>query len=189
MLGHANFSIEPEPYLPPAPVTAASCKKLRSDWEAARFAYAKHLSRTGEHYGTTSKTYRLTIEKWAEVDAEWMRNIDTAVATVVPTSPIFSPALSEVEAKVIKVEPKPHPPLIKMPSLSDGKFPELGDEGIVGPMEVVKSPLQIRLEELQEQQEREGLKRKRKWGVLKWVQGVCAGIGSSKNGGIRSSSP
>ena len=69
-----------------------------------------------------------------------------------------------------------------MPSLSDGKFPELGDEGIVGPMEVVKSPLQIRLEELQELQEREGLKRKRKWGVFKWVQGVCKGA-------VRSASP
>ena len=110
-----------------------------------------------------------------------MRNIDTTVAAVVPASPIFSPALNDVEEKVTKVEAKPHPPLLKMPSLSDGKFPGLGDEGIVGPMEVVKSPLQMRLEALQRQQDREGgkgLKRKRKWGVLKWVQGVCAGIGS-----------
>ena len=181
VLGHANFTIEPAPYLPPAPVTASSCKRLRSDWEAARFAYAKHLSRTGEHYGTTSKTYRLTEQKWAEVDKEWMRNIDTAVATVVPTSPIFSPALSEVEENVPKVAATPLPPLHKMPSLSAGKYPGVGERGIVGPMEVVKSPLQMRLEDLQQQQEREGgkgLKRKRKWGVLKWVQGVFPGIGS-----------
>lgn len=181
LLGHANFTIQPVPWVPTAPITAASCKSLRADWDAARFAYAKHLSRTGEHYGPTSKTYRLTEEKWAEIDAEWMRNIDTAVAAVVPPSPIFSPALSELEEKVTKVEVKPHPPLMKMPSLSDGKFPRLGDEGIVGPMEVVKSPLQARLEALQQQQEREGgrgLKRKRRWGVLKWVQGVCAGIGN-----------
>lgn len=180
LLGHANFTIEPVPWVPPAPITASSCKSLRADWEAARFAYAKHLSRTGEHYGPTSKTYRLTEEKWAEVDAEWMRNIDSAVAAAVPASPIFSPTLSELEEKVTKVEAKPHPPLIKMPSLSDGKFPRLGDEGIVGPMEVVQSPLQARLEALQQQEEREGgkgLKRKRKWGVLKWVQGLRAGIG------------
>ena len=69
-------------------------------------------------------------------------------------------------------------------SLSDGKFPGLGDEGIVGPMEVVQSPLQRRLEALQtEQLERDkagGLgKRKRKWGgvVVKWVQGVYKGVG------------
>ena len=109
-----------------------------------------------------------------------MQHIDSAIAAAIPPSPIFSPALSEVEAKVTKVEPKPHPPLIKMPSLSRGKFPELGDEGIVGPMEVVKGPLQERLEELEREREREG--RKRKWGVLKWVQGVCKGA-------VRSASP
>lgn len=125
-LGHANFTILPEPYIPQV-CKSSSVEQLFSDWSQARNNYAKHQVRTAEHYGATSKHYLLTEQKWAEIDAEWRKNHDLAksLATVVgqerePTSP---------------TEPEP---LSKMPTLNDpksqGKFPKLGDEDIVGPM-------------------------------------------------------
>lgn len=59
---------------------------------------------------------------------------------------------------------------MKMPSLngpkSEGKFPTIGDEGIVGPMEQIPS--------LAQQPHR----KKRKLGLLRWMQGVWpAGAG------------
>lgn len=134
LLGHANFTILPEPYVPEV-CDAYSVKLLMDDWQQARNNYAKHQVRTAEHYGANSKYYLLTGQKWAEIDAEWKANHDLAKGHAVafgqelePTSP---------------TEPEP---LSKMPTLNDpksqGKFPKLGDEDIVGPMSQIKeSPL------------------------------------------------
>lgn len=125
-LGHANYNIHPEPYLPDA-FDLHACKELRSNWEQARTNYTKHLVRTGEHYGTTSNIYRLTEEKWLEVDAEWKKNNDFVVAKV-----------SENAEDAMHLRQNTSEPcaLMKIPSLNDpkGKFPKLGDEEIVGPM-------------------------------------------------------
>ena len=157
-LGHANFTITPEPYIPEES-TAETCKQLRVDWDAARFNYMKQLMRTGEHYGTTSKIHRLTEEKWAEIESLWKRNVEGCRSRLPPerrSDPAGSSTYDDM---------RPEPtPLMKMPSLngpkSEGKFPTIGDEGIVGPMEQIPS--------LAQQPHR----KKRKLGLLRWMQGV-----------------
>lgn len=139
-LGHANFTITPEPYLP-TQYDVEACKQLRTDWETARRNFFRHLMRTGEHYGATSRIHRLTQEKWAAIDAEWKRNTDVCLARTAENG--YEQALSQSQSSV--AEPAP---LTKLPSLngpkSEGKFPKLGDQDIVGPMEVVASQVQQR---------------------------------------------
>ncbi|MCJ1279709.1 hypothetical protein MMC21_007533 [Puttea exsequens] len=74
-LGHANFDIEPQPYLP-SENTMVTCKDLNADWNLARHNYQQHLERICENYGSTSKIFRLTEEKWSEIDAKWRRNLE-----------------------------------------------------------------------------------------------------------------
>jgi len=169
-LGHANYTIEPQPYTPEEP-TMATCKDLRANWEMARYNYQKHIARTGEHYGTSSKAFRLTVEKWTEIDATWKRNLELTYSCIpdlhaetAPSSPY------DTEMAAAEATPQPPPiapmpaPLMKMPSLngpkSEGKFPTLGDDGIVGPMEQLPSIAQP------------PQRRKRKMSFFKWVQGV-----------------
>lgn len=134
VLGHNNFTIHPEPYVPEV-CDAAALKQLFADWEQARCNFTKHQVRMAEHNGPTSKAYLLCEKKWSEIDAEWKKNNDLANSRATgmgaepePTSPM---------------EPAP---LSKMPTLNDpkseGKFPKLGDEDIVGPMvQIAASPL------------------------------------------------
>ena len=135
-LGHANYIIEPEPYMPEV-CDAEACRRLLEDWELARRNFLKHQVRTGEHYGTTSKTYKLTNQKWTEIDARWKTNHSLAVATAAQSG--YTP-----EANT----PTEPTPLIKMPALNDpngqGKFPKLGDEDIVGPMVQIAAQMQRR---------------------------------------------
>lgn len=130
-LGHANFTIQPEPYLPEV-CDMASLRQLFADWEQARCNFTKHQVRTAEHHGVTSNTYLLTEKKWAEIDALWKRNHDEAVS--------HAAAMGEEPEPTSPVEPAP---LSKMPTLNDpkseGKFPKLGDEDIVGPMVQIAS--------------------------------------------------
>ncbi|EGE86414.1 hypothetical protein, variant [Blastomyces dermatitidis ER-3] len=127
-LGHANFTIRPEPYLPTSR-TLEAFEEHRNNWELARCNYAKHLTRIAEHYGATSNIYRLTEEKWDSVEAGWRGNHNELVAGLEdgrgnPVSLLHKPDISSVEA-------------IKIPQLDDkSKFPDRGDEDIVGPMSV-----------------------------------------------------
>lgn len=132
ILGHANFTIHPLPYLPSI-FDLSACRQLRADWDLARCNYTKHLVRTGEHYGVTSTTYQLTEEKWRETDEIWRANNEVTVAnTAASGKDVFrslkQKRLDDGESNV----------MTKIPSLNDprseGKFPQLGDEDIVGPM-------------------------------------------------------
>lgn len=138
LLGHANFTILPEPYAPER-CDAASLRQLFADWEQARCNYAKHQVRTAEHYGVTSKHYTLTEQKWAEIDSEWKRNHERATAHAAAKGQ-FSPV-----KPLSPIEPAP---LSKMPTLNDpkseGKFPKLGDEDVVGPMVQIASPMMLK---------------------------------------------
>ncbi|OJJ47467.1 hypothetical protein ASPZODRAFT_63767 [Penicilliopsis zonata CBS 506.65] len=126
-LGHANFTIQPEPYVPEV-CEIESFQQLRTDWDLARCNFAKHLVRTGEHYGITSNIYKLTEEKWEANNKEWKQ--------------IHYTMLSQLEASGAAIlsltKSSIHPcEQIKLPRLHDNaKFPELGDEEIVGPMVV-----------------------------------------------------
>ncbi|KAI0401507.1 hypothetical protein F4802DRAFT_600981 [Xylaria palmicola] len=121
-LGHANFTIFPAPYRP-AGATLSSLRELRSDWETARVNYTKHLVRTGEHYGLTSKTYGYTEEKWAEIDGNWRAVHDEVLDAVVASGETIG--RERFDESVITAVPVMD---------GEGKFPERGDEDIVGPM-------------------------------------------------------
>jgi hypothetical protein len=125
-LGHANYSIHPEPYIPDV-CNAKSCRQLVTDWELARTNFFRHKHRTIEHYGANSKTFKLTEQKWAEIDAQWRKNNDLATAEAARYSTDAVPLTATEPA-----------PLTTMPALDDsrseGKFPTLGDQDIVGPM-------------------------------------------------------
>ncbi|KAI5275179.1 hypothetical protein E4T47_01904 [Aureobasidium subglaciale] len=122
-LGHANFSVFPEPYLP-ATYNIHACRKLFEDWESARRQFMHQAARTSEHYGPTSQVYKYTEKKWAEIDAEWKRNHELVVAKTAANgeTPVFQPL----------AEPAP---LTDLPALDDPlKFPRLDGSDIVGPM-------------------------------------------------------
>jgi hypothetical protein len=97
------------------------------DWDLARTNYAKHLVRTGEHYGETSMIYKFTKEKWEAIEDQWKENLETIVTNDVK----FGAILGLTKSNISPTE------AIKIPRLHDNeKFPELGDEEIVGPMSV-----------------------------------------------------
>ncbi|KIW05209.1 uncharacterized protein PV09_03752 [Verruconis gallopava] len=127
-LGHANFTIDPAPYRPSV-CDAETCQVLVMDWETARQQYFKYRARVVEHYGAGSKTFKLTEEKWRSIDAQWRENVAFASAQA-----------SLLRGDAMPVTPVEPAPLTNMPTICDprydGKFPTLGDQDIVGPMEV-----------------------------------------------------
>jgi hypothetical protein len=125
-LGHANFTIAPEPYLPEVS-NHQTCRELFNDWEMARANYFRHKHRVVEHYGGNSKTFKLTEQKWAEIDARWRKNHDLATSLAGYRS-----------SDALPVKPAEPTMLTMIPTLNDprsaGKFPKLGDQDIVGQM-------------------------------------------------------
>ncbi|KAF2721496.1 hypothetical protein K431DRAFT_224141 [Polychaeton citri CBS 116435] len=125
-LGHANFHIYPKPYLPTL-CTGKACRQLLDDWESARLEYMRHAARISEHYGPTSHTFKLSEQKWAEIDATWRSYHEeaTSQAEACGEAPHFQ-SLAQTA------------PLSKMPSMEDdqpeGKFPKVDQSDIVGPM-------------------------------------------------------
>ncbi|KAL2022161.1 hypothetical protein VTK56DRAFT_5990 [Thermocarpiscus australiensis] len=129
-LGHANFTIEPKPYQPET-ADLATFQAFRADWNQARTNYAKHLVRTGEHYGATSKTYALTEAKWAEIEEEWRRNETELIRRLEGLGLNGDPVMaSQLRRMTEETLPSAIPRMLS----DDGKFPELGDVEIVGPM-------------------------------------------------------
>lgn len=134
-LGHANFVVYPTPYMPEH-CDSTSCKRLVEEWEEARKQFINHAARTSEHYGQTSHIYKLTEQKWAEIDALWRSNHESAVEQAKKAEKPRGESPHEVERDY---QPLAEPmSLSKLPSLSDpensGKFPKLEDGDIVGPM-------------------------------------------------------
>lgn len=126
-LGHANFNIQPEPYVP-ATCDLESFHQLRADWDIARCNFAKHLVRTGEHYGVTSNIYKMTGEKWESIDRSWRAQHEAILSGL---GSVDSVALTLNHADLRPCEQ------VCVPRLHDNaKFPEMGDEDIVGPMTV-----------------------------------------------------
>ncbi|KAK2606500.1 hypothetical protein N8I77_005243 [Diaporthe amygdali] len=126
-LGHANYTILPRPYNPQA-ADFDTLRTLRADWDLARINYTKHIVRTGEHYGTTSKAYALTEAKWAETEREWKQAHDALLDRVAALNPGF-----EAQLRWDRLQDDTPTAIPKMLD-AEGKFPDLGDEDIVGPM-------------------------------------------------------
>ncbi|EXJ58860.1 hypothetical protein A1O7_06290 [Cladophialophora yegresii CBS 114405] len=139
-LGHANFIIHPEPYVSEV-LDLDSYAQYRKNWDQARTNYAKHIARTVEHYGSTSKVYKLTEEKWASVDNVWKRQHDLMRTAMAPVLARLSDGDSEMQDSTASsaVLEKPLTKLV-VPLIDDksGKFPALGDGEIVGPMSVAR---------------------------------------------------
>ncbi|KAF4760827.1 hypothetical protein HAV15_007049 [Penicillium sp. str.  len=121
------FTITPEPY-DPVVCDLGNFQQMRADWDIARCNFAKHLVRTGEHYGVTSNIYKLTIEKWESTNREWGSQHEAMLDQL---SAIDGVALTLTQSNI-------HPcQQVRIPRLHDNdKFPEMGDEDIVGPMTV-----------------------------------------------------
>ncbi|KIV88375.1 hypothetical protein PV10_08065 [Exophiala mesophila] len=137
-LGHANFTIHPEPYVPDSN-TLDSYIEFRENWNQARTNYAKHLARTAEHNGSTSKVYRLTEEKWGQVDNQWKRQHDMMKKILDPVLSRLSDGGSDQPnstASSAVLEKSPAKVILPIIDDKSGKFPELGDMEIVGPMSV-----------------------------------------------------
>lgn len=163
-LGHANFTISPRPYELEA-INPETIAKFRNDWDLARINYTKHLVRTGENYGQTSKIYALTEAKWAEVERRWQTTFEEIVkntnypsagsintsrnqsrgrgrgrssssnAAALARLPVQDNLLAELEWRRLE-DCLPSAVPQMMESLdADGKFPGRGDEDIVGPMQ------------------------------------------------------
>lgn len=125
-LGHANFTIHPEPYVPEI-CDLESFQQLRAQWDLARCNFAKHLVRTGEHYGVTSNIYKLTEEKWESINREWKQHHESMLSEL-DTGECAFLSLNKSHLDPCKQ--------LKIPRLNDNKFPELGDQEIVGPMKI-----------------------------------------------------
>ncbi|KAK2749644.1 hypothetical protein FQN57_005866 [Myotisia sp. PD_48] len=127
-LGHANFTIHPEPFLPEF-CTRDSFDNFCSNWELARCNYGKHLARTGEHYGVTSSIYSLTEDKWDAINSLWKQHYDYLINNIEDD---YGRPLTINPAEFLH-----RGDAVKIPGLQDReKFPDLGDEDIVGPMSV-----------------------------------------------------
>ncbi|EAA30212.1 hypothetical protein GE21DRAFT_10555 [Neurospora crassa] len=126
-LGHANFTIEPRPYVPDT-ADLATYEAFRADWNQARINFTKHLVRTGEHYGLTSITYGYTQEKWAELEQEWSRAEEDLIQRL-------EPQLTRATTTLLRRATEDVLPAAVPEMLTDeGKFPDRGDVDIVGPM-------------------------------------------------------
>lgn len=126
-LGHANFTIEPRPYVPNA-ADLSTYEAFRADWNQARINFTKHLVRTGEHYGLTSITYAYTQEKWAEIEQEWSRAEEDLIQRL-------EPQLTRATTTLLRRATEDVLPAAVPEMLTDeGKFPDRGDVDIVGPM-------------------------------------------------------
>ncbi|KAG5925697.1 hypothetical protein E4U53_003250 [Claviceps sorghi] len=163
-LGHANFTISPQPYgldgFEPEAIA-----KFRRDWDLARVNYTKHLVRTGENYGQTSKIYVLTEAKWAEIEGRWRAILEGVIknschstpgsqaasrnqsrgrgrgrssssnAVALARQPTQDDLLAELEwRRTEDCLPSAVPQMLESLNV-DGKFPGRGDEDIVGPMQ------------------------------------------------------
>ncbi|KAK2006323.1 hypothetical protein LZ32DRAFT_101845 [Colletotrichum eremochloae] len=173
-LGHANFTITPQPYQP-VEADMEALRQLRADWETARINYTKHLVRTGENYGETSKIFALTEAKWAETERNWRTFHDQTMEYILATSKTSAQrsglsrsrsrgrvrassggsgflrrpvndddAFANMQWRRLEDGlPTAIPRLID----AEGKFPERGDEDIVGPMERDTKMIRTRSEE------------------------------------------
>lgn len=126
-LGHANFHIVPEPYVPDA-CDRKSCNQLVEDWESARRDYVRQAAHISEHYGPTSRTFKLAGEKWSEINKKWQMNLERANQE--------AEARGETPASQKLAEDQKLP---ELPSLVDSQHPdklllEVNEADIVGPM-------------------------------------------------------
>lgn len=107
----------------PHSADSAALHKFQEDWDTARINYTKHLARTGENYGDTSKTYALTQAKWSEIEQTWSSCHKQLTAELIACGGSLCGHIKPDETFPTT-----------LPHMAEGKFPERGDQDIVGPM-------------------------------------------------------
>jgi hypothetical protein len=124
LLGHANFFIHPEPYTPTR-IDMDSYKEFRANWEHARKQYAQHIARTTENYGQTSRVYKLTQEKWTEIDDIWKREDALMSKALSPVLARLSDSMTATpdSPDSMHVLEQPVTRIIVPPFDKSGKFP------------------------------------------------------------------
>jgi hypothetical protein len=174
-LGHANFQITPQPYDLEV-VNPETVRQFRDDWDTARVNYTKHLVRTGENYGETSKIYNLTEAKWVETEQRWRRTYEKAMRQTLACDPNRARSISAARSRsrgrrrgrsesasaapigrriddVLFADEEwrrlddPHTSAVPRLMDANGKFPERGDEDIVGPMHRAETMIRSHSEE------------------------------------------
>ncbi|KAI5304067.1 hypothetical protein KEM56_006887 [Ascosphaera pollenicola] len=143
-LGHANFVIHPQPYIPSIN-SIESIEAHFADWQTARSNYAKHLARVSKFYGQTSSTYKLTEEKWATIEKEWKANHDLCLSRYKPESTGITrlKPSGNSSATLAQLQSSLMGGTAKLPTIDDSKFPDLGDQDIIGLMTVEKPKAQV----------------------------------------------
>lgn len=129
-LGHDNFTILPEPYLPPT-YDVETYRKFLYDWDLARYNYTQYIACICEHCGVTSKIYHLTEEKWSAISKVWGSNNELIFKFVHGEN-----CLSTNSEKPLPVE-ESFSASMSSESLG-GKVDSPLDEEIVAPVEEVK---------------------------------------------------
>ncbi|KAF2863937.1 hypothetical protein K470DRAFT_261456 [Piedraia hortae CBS 480.64] len=128
VLGHANFHIQPEPYMPAAS-TLDSLRQLLSDWDKASVAYMIRERQIDEHHGSRSQVLKHAQEKWAEINAQWRAYYNR----------VEREAAEKGEIERYKRTPADQQSTVAaMPTLVDpkqpSKFPLVNEADVVGPM-------------------------------------------------------
>jgi hypothetical protein len=135
LLGHADFTIFPEPYVPQN-INSASIEMLARYWRQAQNDYIRHLMDTARDFGGTSQYYSLTQQKWAEVHSQWMHVLNQVTIHGSAAGQDCTPLYESVQIDLDSIG--------RMAvAITGGKFPHVGDQGIVGMMyqhDVVSTP-------------------------------------------------
>jgi hypothetical protein len=110
-IDHANFIIQPEPYKPEN-ADILALKQLRTDRELARANYKAHFALIAEQYGTQSPMYKLTEQRWAEVENQWIECNDNLIGRIAAApdaqlalreTPLFAtPGLALIRTESVK---------------------------------------------------------------------------------------
>ena len=134
-LGHSDYDINPKPYRP-GRRDFASCQVLLENWKAARVEFIRHAADIREHYGPSSKVYKLTAEKWRGIDAQWRWNFEEASALAgVSSSDSSLRTLPEMQSA-------PDIPSLEYDPRNPDKFLNVGKADMVGPMIQQQSKVQ-----------------------------------------------
>lgn len=146
-LGHADFTIFPQPYCPEV-CDMHAINEVTNARQRARDTFAGHLNSTANLFGFESKVYNLTREKWAAIDVEWQQCLDEMMRRAFAQGQMAMPMTPLEPAPIIKQSVEKKSAEIKRADLtatviSDPKI-RIGVEEILGPMAV--SPPQIQPE-------------------------------------------
>jgi len=143
-LGHADFTIFPQPYCPEV-CDMHAINEVTNARQRARDTFAGHLNSTANLFGYDTKIYNLTREKWAAIDVEWQQCLDEMMRRAFAQGQMAMPMTPLEPAPIAQNVIEKKPAEIKRAEMtttviSDPKIC-IGVEEILGPMAV--SPPQI----------------------------------------------